>query len=268
MPNRLQLQPRRARSGTQSVERAFAVLKEVGAANTRGTTLSALVQNVRLNRTTLHRILKCLLQQGAIRHESQSKRFFLGPLTFELGIASRQQLDLHSFFSPALARIAETTGDTVFLMLRSGNDAVYIDRRMGSFPIKTLVVEIGTRRPLGIGAGSLTMLSALPEQEIQRVIRQNASRLPSYGETPEKLLKAVRIAQKAGYASRPVQGLNGVIALGLPILDPLGAPIAALSVAAIGNRMSKLRQRELVGILRSETARLQELLRDINVIDH
>ena len=40
----------------------------------------------------------------------------------------------------------------------SGADAVCIDRRLGSYPVKTLTVEVGTKRPLGIGAGSLAIL--------------------------------------------------------------------------------------------------------------
>lgn len=258
----------KARSGTQSIQRAFAVLKEVCAVNATGLTLPLLVKKLRLNRTTTYRILQCLVGEGAVRYDTRSRRYFLGPLTLELGIAARRQLDLKALVAPALARIAETTGDTVFLMLRSGNDSVCIDRRMGSYPIKTLVVEVGTRRPLGVGAGSLAMLSALPEDEIERVIRENANRYLAYGRAPEALIKALRTAQKARYVSTPVYGLVGVTAVALPVRDAAGHPVAALSVAAIAKRMSKSRQQELVRILRSETTQLEKLLQDTNVVDH
>lgn len=257
----------RARSGTQSIQRAFAVLKEVCAVNATGVTLPVLVKKLRLNRTTTYRILQCLVGQGAVRCDTRSRRYFLGPLTFELGIAATQQLDLKALIAPALARIAEITGDTVFLMLKSGNDSVCIDRRMGSYPIKTLVVEVGTRRPLGIGAGSLAMLSALPEDEIERVMQENASRYLAYGKTPEALIRAVRTAQKARHVSTPVYGLMGVTAVALPVRDAAGRPVAALSVAAIAKRMSKSRQQELVRVLRSEAAHLERMLRDTNVVD-
>jgi len=48
----------------------------------------------------------------------------------------------------------------VFLIVRSGDDAVCADRAIGSYPVKTSVVDVGTRRPLGLGGGSLAMLTA------------------------------------------------------------------------------------------------------------
>lgn len=251
---------RRERSGAQSVERAFAVLKEISAASVKGVTVADIAARLRLNRTTVHRLLKCMLSQGAVRNVDARARYVLGPLAYELGLSAREQLDLHGLFSPAVSAMAEKTGDTCFLMMRSGNEAVCIDRKLGSYPVKTLVVDVGTHRPLGVGAGSLAILSALPEEDVRRIIRDAADRLPAYGITAGAVTKSVRIAQKAGYVSSIVHGVDGVIAVGVPILEPSGNPVAALSIAAIAKRMGKTRQAEVVALLRVETARLQKLL--------
>ncbi len=256
------------RSGTQSVERAIALLKLVSVTNATGSKFTELMQQSQLNRTTLHRLLKCLIQQEVIRYDAKKKCYFLGQLIFQFGIVSKQQVDLHALLSASLTRIAEDTGDTAFLLVRSENDAIYIDRRAGSYPIKTFVVEVGTRRPLGIGAGSLTMLSALSQQEIKRVVQANETALAAFGQTPKRLLAAVAITQKKGYASIPVEGLSGVVALGLPVLDPQGTPIAAFSVAAIAERMSPSRQKKITQILKREAILLQGLLTNKNVLDH
>ena len=263
----LRIYSHEVRSGTQSVERAILLLKLVAFASGNGVTLSDLVQQSALNRTTLHRLLKCLMQQGTIRFDSARKSYFLGPLMFQISVVSTQRVDLHALLSTALTRIAEDTGDTAFLSVRSDNHAIYIDRRAGSYPIKTFVVEVGTRRPLGIGAGSLTMLSALPEDEIRKVLKSNESNLAAYGMTEKKLMAAVAKTRKIGYASMPVEGLNGVVALGLPVLDALGAPIAAFSVAAIADRMSLSRQLEILQILRREADWLENSLKSNNVLD-
>ena len=155
--------PRAKRTGTQTVDRSFQRLKEIAARNARGATLPQLAETFGLHRTTTHRMLQCLVRNSAVRHEASSKRFVLGPLAVELSIAARPQLDLRTLLAEAVSRVAEQTGDTTFLILRSGNDAVCIDRRLGSYPIETVVVEVGTRRPLGVGAGSLAILGTLPE---------------------------------------------------------------------------------------------------------
>lgn len=260
MKDRSEKAGRKERSGAQSVERAFAVLKEIGAASVKGLTAADIAARLRLNRTTVHRLLKCMLAQGAVRNVDARAHYVLGPLAYELGLSAREQLDLHGLFSPAVSAMAEKTGDTCFLMMRSGNEAVCIDRKFGSYPVKTLVVDVGTRRPLGVGAGSLAILSALPEEAVRRIVGDAADRLPAYGATANAVMKSVRIAQKTGYVSSVVHGVDGVIAVGLPIREPSGNPIAALSIAAIAKRMKKTRQTLLVELLQAETARLQKLL--------
>ncbi|MBI3918739.1 MAG: IclR family transcriptional regulator [Betaproteobacteria bacterium] len=237
------------------------------AAGATGASLASLVEKVGLNRTTTFRILRCLLAQGAIRYDSQAMRYLLGPLAFEIHVAGEHQRpDLRAMCAPAMERVAQATGDTVFLMLRSGDDSICVDRRLGSYPIKTLVAEIGTRRPLGVGAAGLAILSALPEDERIRVMRANARRLARYGLSPRALAAAIQNAHGAGFASAPVHGLNGVISVGVPIRDAVGKPSGAISVTAIADRMSRTRQRELMEILRAETAQLEMLLRDGSVI--
>lgn len=258
---------RAKRTGTQTVDRSFQILKEIAARNARGATLPELAGTLDLHRTTTHRMLQCLVRNGAIRHDGASKRFFLGPLAIELSIAARPQLDLRTLFAGTISRVAEQTGDTTFLILRSGNDAVCIDRRLGSYPIKTVVVEVGTRRPLGVGAGSLAILSALPEPETQRIIGENARRLPAYNKNADALARAARAARKAGYAAGPVHGVDGAIALGVPILDAHAAPVAGLSVAAITTRMTGSRQRALLRTLRDEARQMSEVLRGTHIID-
>jgi len=89
----------------------------------------------------------------------------------------------------------------VFLIARSGYDSVCIDRREGAFPIKTFTLDVGTRRPLGAGAGGLALLLLLPDEEVDAIIAANAVRIGSYNKlTVPALLKALRRSRELGYA--------------------------------------------------------------------
>lgn len=255
----------RVRTGTQSVERAFAILKVVGGANTNGVTLAAMVKAVGLNRTTTYRMLKCLIQEGAVRLDAESSKYFLGPLALEFGLSARHQLQFKVLLAGTLTRIAEATGDTVFLLLRSENDSVCVDRRLGAYPVKTLVVDVGTRRPLGVGAAGIAILQAMPDDQVQEIIRKNADRFPLFDTTAHSVFKAARVARSAGYVSARVHGVEGVKAIAAPITDPQGHAVAAVAVAAIDQRMSRSRQAELVRIVRSEIRPAELLLREGNV---
>lgn len=244
-------------SGTQSIERALSLLREIAAHNRSGSRLLDIAARTGLQRPTVHRMLKCLAAESMVQQDSDTHRYFLGPMVFELGLTAAPRFNLREICHPALARIAEATGDTVFLTQRSGLDAVCLDRHEGTFPIKTFTLEIGMRRPLGVGIGSVAILAELQEEEIRQLIASNTPRLPEYGLTPNSLFSQIRKAQRLGYAVRETPSLAGVRSIGVALHNRSGIPFAALSVSAISSRMTEKRIAELAVLLKNE-ARLIE----------
>ena len=247
-------------TGTQSIERALTLLREIAAHNRGGSRLLDLATRTGLQRPTVHRMLKCLAAESMVQQDSESHRYYLGPMVFELGLTASPRFNLREICHPALTRIAEATGDTVFLTQRSGLDVVCLDRHEGTFPIKTFTLEVGMRRPLGVGTGSLAILSALPEEEIQKVVAANSSRLPEYGLNAAALLGQVKRAQKLGYAMREVPGLAGVRSVGQALRNQSGVVFAALSVSTISSRMSEKRLTEVAQLLKNESRQLERQL--------
>jgi len=247
-------------SGTQSIERALTLLREIAAHNRSGSRLLDLATRTSLQRPTVHRMLKCLANENMVQQDPDSHRYFLGSMVFELGLTAAPRFNLREICHPALTRIAEATGDTVFLTQRSGLDAVCIDRREGTFPIKTFTLEIGMRRPLGVGTGSLAILAALSEDEIRHTINANGARLPEYGLSVNSLTAQIRRAQKFGYAVREAPTLVGVRSLGQVLRNQSGVAFAAISVSAISSRMSDKRVAELVAMLKNEARMIEKQL--------
>jgi DNA-binding IclR family transcriptional regulator len=239
-------------SGTQSIERALTLMREIAAHNRTGSRLLDLASRTGLQRPTVHRMLKCLALENMVQQDPDSHRYYLGSMVFELGLTAAPRFNLREICHPAMNRIADATGDTVFLTQRSGLDSVCVDRQEGTFPIKTFTLEIGMRRPLGVGTGSLAILSALSDDEVRRVVAANTARLPEYGLTPSSLLAQVKRAQKLGYAVREMPTLAGVRSIGHAIHNQGGMAFAALSLSAISSRMSEKRVAELATLLRTE----------------
>ena len=247
-------------TGTQSIERALTLLREIAAHNRSGSRLLDLATRTALQRPTVHRMLKCLAAENMVQQDADTHRYFLGSMLFELGLTAAPRYNLREICHPALTRIAEATGDTVFLTQRSGLDSVCLDRREGAFPIKTFTLEIGMRRPLGVGTGSLAILSALSDEEIQRVVGANAARLPEYGLNSGALLSQVKRSQKLGYALREVPGLAGVRSVGQTLRNQSGMAFAAVSVSTISSRMSEKRAVEVAQLLKGESRQIERQL--------
>jgi DNA-binding IclR family transcriptional regulator len=247
-------------SGTQSIERALTLLREIAAHNRGGSRLLDLATRTGLQRPTVHRMLKCLAAENMVQQNPETHRYFLGPMVFELGLTAAPRFNLREICHPALTRIAEATNDTVFLTQRSGLDSVCIDRHEGTFPIKTFTLEIGMRRPLGVGTGSLAILAALPEEEIRSIVTANAPRLLEYGLSQTSLMTQVKNAQRHGYAVREAPTLAGVRSIGQALHNQSGIPFAALSISAISSRMTEKRVGELAVMLKGETRLVEKQL--------
>lgn len=250
-------------AGTQSIERAAHVLRIIASRNSVGLRLVDISKQAKLERPTAHRILKCLMAEGLVRQSPETRRYFLGHLIFELGLAASSSFNLRDICHPSLVRLAEKSGDTVFLSIRSGADSVCIDRVEGAFPIKTFTLDIGTRRPLGVGAGGLALLMKLPEQTQQEIVSANALRLSAYNNlTVPVVMKLLKRCRDLGFALNDAQVTPGSTSVGLPIRSRSEEPVLAISIGAISSRMTRERQKELASMIRAELENLEPYIED------
>ncbi|CAO3450025.1 AMP-dependent synthetase and ligase [Azospirillum largimobile] len=74
-----------AAGGTQSLERAIALLRAVADAGTDGARLADLMAGVGLSKATAHRLLMALAREGLVEQDGRSKRYHLGPDLVALG---------------------------------------------------------------------------------------------------------------------------------------------------------------------------------------
>lgn len=242
---------RTLKSGSQTLDRAVAVLRVLATADRGGIRLLDVQKRVDLTRPTAHRILAALARHGLVEQDSDSHRYRLGQEIAILGTALvRRGPDLRGLFAAEMQDLAEETGDTAFLQVRSGNECVCIARTMGPYPIKAFTVDIGTRRPLGIGAGGIALLASLEPAEEEAVYPAIRSQLRDFPNVNERIIRsAVRAAREKGYALSDGYVLNGVRGLGVAVRNRDGTPVAALSIAAIRERVRPERIEMLVRAL-------------------
>jgi DNA-binding IclR family transcriptional regulator len=231
---------------TGSLRRAMAIMRVLANVNEQGAGLTDIAYQAGLPHPTAHRVLAQMLEEGMVRRAEDGRKYALGPLTFELGLAAARQLEVRHLYRPIIAQLASETGDTAYLTVRSGLEAVCVDRRQGASPVQVIALKIGSRRPLGVGAGGLAIVAGLPEQERAEVIRSVAPDLEANWKTPEpELREIIEQIRRDGYTLIRNRVFQGVSALGHPVRDSRGNPVAAVSLATINQRMRPARVREL-----------------------
>lgn len=247
--------------GTQSIRRAAFLLRLIAANNKAGLRLVDLVRHSGLEQPTVHRMLKAMIAENMVIQRAENRRYFLGPILFELGLAAEQHYGLREMCQSSLVRIAEKTGDTVFLTVRRGREAVCIDRKDGAFPVKVFTLNVGDRRALGVGAGGLAILAELPEVDAEQVIEGNSKILGLVGGLNAKEMKQrVAQARRHGYGIHDVLNVSGVKAVGVAIKNAEGDPFAALSISAVATRIANQRIEELVVLLRKEASVIEKMM--------
>ncbi|MDH0745628.1 IclR family transcriptional regulator [Pseudomonas sp. GD03842] len=239
--------------GVGAVSRLFAVLRCLGDGPPGGERASQVAQRIGLSQPTTHRLLHSLLDEGMVEQDARSKRYRLSLEFFALAARAGQTGNLRDVVRPSLLRLSASLGDSLFLLARSGFDAVCLDRSEGPYPIRTFTGDIGGRVALGVGQGSLAILAFLPEEERDTVIRYNLPRLRDFHLYDEVMLRSeIDSVRQLGYAARNTGVLEGMAGLAVPILDREGRAVAALSVATITDRLNAGRMPTVVEMLKRE----------------
>jgi DNA-binding IclR family transcriptional regulator len=244
-------------TGIQSVERVAAVLDVVASQAVDGCRLVDIVRGTDLSKATAHRFLRALERVGLVEFDERADRYFIGMRVAALGTAAGNRFGLVQRCQPSLRRLAMRTADTVYLSLRIGDETVCLAREEGEFPIKILTLNVGDRRPLGVGATALALLAFLSDAEIERILAANAAAVRTLGSDSATLLDMVSASRRYGYALNDGRFVAGMHAVALPISGPEGEPIAAIGVAAIDSRMKAERREDIVTWIREEVEKIE-----------
>ena len=242
-------------TATGGVARAFLVIRALAELQTEGGRVTQIARNVGLTQATTHRLLQSLVVEGVVEQDERSKLYRLSIDFFALAAKAGDGGGLRALCRPALLRLSASLGDSIFLLVRSGFDAVCLDRSEGPFPIRSFTGDIGGRIALGVGQGALAILAFLPEAEREEVIRFNLSRVREYGVYDEVYLRTeIEKVRQQGYAGRNTGLLEGMAGVAVPICDREGRAVAALSVGTIADRLNADRMPTVVELLKREAA--------------
>jgi DNA-binding IclR family transcriptional regulator len=247
----------REATGTQAIARAIEVIRQVASANGAGLRLADVARTTGLSAPTAHRIASALVDGGLLRKDADARRYRLGDFAIGLGLLSDPMMRLRETCRPYLARLAQETGDTAFLVLRSGADAVCVDRVEGPFPIRALTLDVGSCRPLGVGAAGLAILSSLSAEQRAAVYAERREAVYAFERLAIGELERMALAaHQVGYAVSSGVVLPGVIGVGRVLRLP-GTALAAISVAAISQRLDAARIEAVAALLAREVAGLE-----------
>jgi len=253
------LEGNRETPGAQTLRRGLSILRLLARYQlSGGLGVSEIARKLELTKATTVRLTRTLMEEQFVAQDAATRRYELGPESFAVGLAAEPNYALQRIAAPALRAVALETGDFVFFSVRQGLEVICLSRESGDLPYPQASLRVGDRHPLGLGAGGLAILAAMPRDEAEAVLKVNAPaiarRYPKMTyDTVRKMLEETR---DKGYSVIPGILAPGFWGIGVAVLRPDGQPLAAVVMNALTNRLSDARQAVIA-------ARLQRLSREL-----
>lgn len=227
MPSVTEATSNPTRTGAQAVERALTVLRAVEE-NEDPLGITDLARKTGLTLSTAHRLAKTLTDNGLLAQDPITERYQLGPTLVSLGDKAAERLGYDRAL-PALRELSATTGESINLGIRTGND-VHVALHVPSPQPLRFDQPAGTTVPLHVSAMGKCLLACVGEIDEQVNSLGDLTRITDRSITQRKKLKAeLELVRRRGWALNDEERNPGVRAIAVPVLRD-GTAVAAIAV--------------------------------------
>lgn len=215
----------------QSVDRSLSIL-EVLSDYEDGLGITEISEKVNLHKSTVHRLLSTLIQKGYVKQDEDTNKYRLTLRLFELGSKNIGKMDIINVVKPYLKDLMKITNETVHLVVRDGNEIVYVDKVESENTIR-MYSRIGKRNPLYCTAVGKAMLSYMEDEKVERI--WNESKIEKLTENTitdlEQFKEHLRLVRKNRYAVDEQENEMGIRCFGAAVLDYRGEVCGAISIS-------------------------------------
>lgn len=234
-----------AETGTQSVDRAIAILKTfTHEESVLGVT--EISQRNGLHKSTAHRLIAALEREGLLSQDPGTGRYRLGLSLLTLAGRVQVHEELQGIARPKLQDLAQRTRETANLSVLDGGEAIIVERVLAPGRQMLSFEWVGRRAHVHAVSTGKVLLAFLPEDEGSKLME---GPLPSF--TPATLTdraalkKELNRVRRRGYATdieELEEGLSGVAA---PVRNSSQEVIAAVAISGPSSRITGKRIPEL-----------------------
>lgn len=229
--------PQKESTGARSLRRAIDILGLVEEKG-RGLSVSELVADLGLPRSTAYEIVRVLLDTRLLVQDESEGKFRLGARLFELGMNYRRHDRLLQEGSRILAALRDETGETVQLSIIEGDRVNIVLKEEGRRAVR-IISNVGSRVPVNWSAAGRLLVSDLGDAELVKLLERTIAQSPT-GQAEmnvQNLIQQIRTYRERGYSTEMNQANEHAGCIAAPVLDDRRRCVAAISLAAPDSRL-------------------------------
>ena len=242
-----------AKGAVKSAERTLAIL-ELLTRHEEPLTFTEIAQALRYPRSSLHGLLRTLVERGWAEFDPAGRAYTLGIRTLSAGNAYTRTLGLVERALPLMEKIRDGIDETVQLAVRDGLHNVYVAKVDGRQTL-TLASEVGRRLPAYATGVGKVLLAGLGREELDDLLA-GVDLVPVTSHTitdKSRLREHLQHVRRRGFSIDNEEYTLGIRCVAVPIFDVSRRPVAALSVSVPAIRFTPA-HRERAHLLLAEAA--------------
>lgn len=212
-------------------------------------TLNEMVDLLGVPKTSVHRMVGSFETMGFLQKNNEGK-YLLGLQFLQFGQLVADRLDIRQLALPIMKELRDTAKEAVNLIIKDGNDAIYIEKLDTPHPVR-LYTKIGRRAPLYAGACSRIILAFLKEEEQEHYLQETELAAIGTGTITDKerMRQVLAEAREFGYTISYSELENDTVSIAAPIFDHTGRLAAGLSIAGPDSRFGTDRLPVLIDLI-------------------
>ena len=220
----------------QSVDRAVRILECFHDAELLG--ITEISNRLGLYKSTTFGLVNTLASHRLLEQDPATGKYRLGLEMFRLG--AKTQVNIREICLPHIRQLVEELGETVNLVVRDGQQVVYIEKQESPHSMR-ICTNIGQRFPCYCTAVGKAMLAFMDPAESDRLIQEtDLKALTEHTITDRQALaQELRLTRSRGYGIDAEEFEYGLYCVAVPILGASGTPVAALSCSGPRQRMTE-----------------------------
>jgi DNA-binding IclR family transcriptional regulator len=223
--------------------------------------LAGLCKAVGMPKTTVHRMLLTLEDNGYVVQEKQRGEYCLSFKLFSIGSRMLQHSSLVDIARPYCRELLDAVDETVNLCVVSGTEMVVVDKQVTSQMLRQDSI-IGSSFPLFQSASGKIFLAFAEEDETEKVLALIRQQSPSM--RSEQVMRGLRAeleqVRQTGLAYDYEEVFKGVRCTAAPIYDFQNKLAATISISAptvrLSNTVSKNIEKNIITAARNISQRL------------
>jgi DNA-binding IclR family transcriptional regulator len=223
--------------------------------------VSELAKRLGLPVSTVHRLLKLLIEQGMAEKARDRRRYRAGLELFRVGALVANQRHRAEEIEGVLRRVREECGEACLycLYLPASHKVMAVSRVDGPIPLH---YSYDLFQPMSLmwGATGRSILAFLPEAEVAELIGKPEPSPASGAPLPpaSRLRAELAEVRDRGYAITQGQKINEAVGIAAPVFTDGCTPISSLCVIVPKYRFQWKMEPKIASILVREAAKLSE----------